>query len=54
MVRNCKPRTDRATYDGDLVARVLEELDKGKSLSDVSSDIHIPKTREMTTTNPRN
>ena len=32
MVRNYKPRTDRATYDGALVTRTLEELDKGKSL----------------------
>ena len=32
MVRNYKPRTGRATYDGALVARALEELDKGKSL----------------------
>ncbi|XP_064639539.1 uncharacterized protein LOC135495059 [Lineus longissimus] len=32
MVRNYKPKTDRATYDGALVIRALEELDKGKSL----------------------
>ena len=44
MVRNYKPRTDRATYDGALVARALEELDKGKSLRDVSNDLPIPKT----------
>ena len=29
MVRNYKPRTDRATYDGAMMARALEELDKG-------------------------
>ena len=44
MVRNYKPRTDRATYDGALVARALEELDRGKFLKDVSNDLHIPKT----------
>ena len=44
MVRNYKHRTDRATYDGALVARALEELDKGKSLRDVPNDLHIPKT----------
>ena len=36
-------RTDRVTYDDDLVARALEELDKEKSLRDVSNDLHIPK-----------
>ena len=44
MVRNYKPRTDRPTYGGALVARALEELDKGKSLRNVSNDLHIPKT----------
>ena len=31
MVRNYKPRIDRATYDGALVARALAELDKCSS-----------------------
>ena len=44
MVNNYKPRTDRATYDGALVARAHEELDKGKSLRHVANDLHIPKT----------
>ena len=44
MVRNYKPRTDRATFDGALVVRALEELDKRKSLRHVSNDLHIPKT----------
>ena len=44
MVRNYKPTTDRAIYDGAFVARALEEVDKGKSLRDVSNDLHIPKT----------
>ena len=44
VVRNYKPRTDPAIYDGALVARALEEVDKGKSLRDVSNYLHIPKT----------
>ena len=41
MVRNYKPKIDRATYDGALVACELEELDMVKSLRDVSNDLHI-------------
>ena len=44
MVRNYKPRTDCATYDGALVARALEEPDKGKSLRNVSNNLYIPTT----------
>ena len=44
MVRNYKPSTAHGTYDGALVARAVEELDKGKSLRDLSNDLHIPKT----------
>ena len=47
MVRNYKPRTDRATYDGALVARALEELDKGKSLRDVPNDLHIDNANSI-------
>ena len=48
MVMNYKPRADRAPDDGALVTRVLEELDKGKSLRDVSNrqslQCHFPKS----------